>query len=148
MACMLSPPIYPFRSPLGSQLGRHLGGPNFNFLNRNPSQEGLGGLRAGFWRVLKKDLKFKSSWDPFFIDFGRVLGAAGGAKTRLSLESGTIFHIFGYLKRRSLLDTKKHRFWLHFGRQVGLQNRSSQHQDDFVSTKNLKNEGSKTMSKK
>ena len=95
---MLSRLIYPFRSPLGSQLGCHLGGPNFIFFDRNPSQEGLGGLRAGFLRVLKKDLKLKGSWDRFLVDFGKVLGAAGGAKTRFSFESGTIFYIFGYLK--------------------------------------------------
>ena len=141
-------PNLPVSKPFGEPTWAPSWRAKFQFFNRNPSQEGLGGLRAGFWRVLKKDLKFKGSWDPFFIDFGRVLGAAGGAKTRFSLESGTSFHIFGYLKSRSLLDTKKHRFWFHFGRQVGPQNRSSWHQDDFVSTKNLKNEGSKTMSKK
>ena len=83
----------------------------------------------------KKDLKLKGSWDRFLVDFGRVLGAAGEAKTWFSLESGTNFHIFGYLKRRCFLDTKKHRFWLRFGLQVGLQNRSSWLQDGFVSNK-------------
>ena len=93
------------------------------------------GFRASLLRILKIDLKLKGSWDRFLVDFGRVLGAAGEAKTRFSLESGTNFHIFGYLKRRCFLDTKKHRFWLRFGLQVGLQNRSSWLQDGFVSNK-------------
>ena len=41
-----------------------------------------------------------------------------------SLESGSNFDIFGYLKISTLLDVQKPRFWLHFGSQVGLPNRS------------------------
>ena len=128
-------PNLPVSKPFGEPTWVPSWTPKFHFFWRNPSQEGLGGLRAGFLRVLKKDLKLKGSWDRFLVDFGKVLGAAGGAKTRFSLESGTNFHIFGYLKRRCLLDTKKHRFWLRFGLQVGLQNRSSWLQDGFVSNK-------------
>ena len=72
-------------------------------------------LRASLLRVPKKDLKLKGSWDRFLIDFGRVLGAAGGAKTRFSLESGTNFHILGNLKIRCLLDSKN----LDFGMVLG-----------------------------
>ena len=80
---------------LGSNLGTEI------LLFR--SKRLLEGLRAGFARVLKKDLKLKGFRDRFWIDFGRVLGVAGGAKTRFSLQSGSNFHIFGYLKIRCLL---------------------------------------------
>ena len=113
------PVLKPFGEPTWAPSWR----PKFHFFGRNPSQEGLGGLWTGFLRVLKKDLKLKGSWDRFLIDFGRVLGAAGGAKTRFSLESGTNFHIFCNLKIRCLLDPQKPRFRLRFGSQVGLLNR-------------------------
>ena len=129
MVFMLTTQIYPFRSPLGSQLGDHLGCQNFTCLPEIPLKRVLGGLWAGLLRVLEKDLKLESSWDRFFIDFRRVLGAAGGAKTRFSLESGTHFHIFGFLKIRYLLDPQKPRFRLRFGSQVGLLNRPCCHQE-------------------
>ena len=95
----------------------------------------LEGLRAGFARVLKRDLKLKGFRDRFWIDFGRVLGVAGGAKTRFSLESGANLHIFGYLKIRCVLDPQKPRFWEGFGSQVGRQNRSCWGQEGAESPK-------------
>ena len=49
---------------------------------------------------------------------------AGGAKIVFSLQRGSNFHIFGYLKIRCVLDPQKPRFWEGFGSQVGRQNRS------------------------
>ena len=120
---MLNSRFYSFLSPLGSQLGGHLGAPNFTFLLETRPKRVSGGLRAAFLRVLKKDLNLEGSWDRFLIDFGTVSGAAGGAKIVFSLQRESNFDIFGYLKLRCLLDPQKHRFWLRFGEQVGHQNR-------------------------
>ena len=51
------------------------------------------------------------------------MGGPGTSKKRFSLESGSNFHIFSYLKIRCLLDPQKPRFWEGFGSQVGCQNR-------------------------
>ena len=88
---MLNSRFYSFLSPLGSQLGGHLGAPNFTFLLETRPKRVSGGLRAAFLRVLKKDLNLEGSWDQFLIDFGTVSGVAGGAKNRVFASARITF---------------------------------------------------------
>ena len=104
MVFMLSSAFDVFLSPLGCQLVSNLDSNLGTKIWLFPSKRLLGQLRAGSARVLKKDLKLKGSRDRFLIDFERVLGAAGGAKIMFSLQRGSNFHFFGYLKITCLLD--------------------------------------------
>jgi len=79
--------------------------------------------------VLEKDLQLEGSRDRFVTDSKKDSGAAGGAKTWFSLESGTHFHIFGSPKIRYLLDPQKPQFRHRFGSQVGLLKRPCRHQE-------------------
>ena len=67
----------------------------------------------------------EASWDRFSIDFGTISGALlGGPKATKHWPAWVRKH-FGYLKIRWLLKYQKHRFWLHFGSQVGVGKRRS-----------------------
>ena len=58
------------------------------------------------------------------MDFGRVLGGPRKAKMWFSLRREANFDIFGSCNISWFLNTKKPRFWLRFGGQVGLQKRT------------------------
>ena len=70
----------------------------------------------------KKDFNIEGTQDRFFIDFGSPSRAAAPLKIVFSYHSGIDFIIFGLLNMKSNLSHQKHRFWLRFGGQLGVQN--------------------------
>ena len=88
----------------------------------------LEGLWRRFLRVLKIGLNMEASWDRFSIDFGTISGALlGGPKATKHWPAWVRKH-FGlfsaHLNISCLLGSKKYRFWIHFGLQDEVQNRT------------------------
>ena len=86
------------------------------------------GLGRRFYCVLKTGLNIKGSWDRFSIDVGTISGALlGGPKATKHWPAWVRKH-FGlfsaHLNISCLLGSKKYRFWVDFGSQVGHQNRT------------------------
>ena len=94
----------PFFPPFFPQLVPNLGGILVSKILLFRPERLLEDLRVGFLSLRKKDIKLNGSRDRFLIDFGKILGAAGGAKIVFSLRRESNFDIFGYLNLRGLLD--------------------------------------------
>ena len=119
-------------SKFGSLPGRILGPcwpPNFLFYVKNFSKRRPGRAREAIFEVSKNKLNIEGSWDRFSIDFWRVLAPPGKDKMCAPLRREWNFGFFGSLKISWLLDRKKWRFWIHLGRQVGIENRTCWPQD-------------------